>query len=144
MTNAPAQAPVPPQRIMSQLLFGKQLTASLSALARLGVADHLGDTAISADEIAGKVGAHAPSLFRVLVRAELPPHGRVLVCEQVMPAEPGPAPAKMLDIEMLVMTAGGKERTPKEFGELFASAGLKLGRVVTTPTPTFVIEALPA
>jgi hypothetical protein len=59
MTNAPAQAPVPPQRIMSQLLFGKQLTASLSALARLGVADHMGDSAISADELAGKVGAHA-------------------------------------------------------------------------------------
>jgi O-methyltransferase domain len=79
-----------------------------------------------------------------LIRAQLPPHGRVLVCEQVMPEEPGPAPAKMLDIEMLVMTVGGKERTPKEFGELFASAGLKLGRVVTTPTPTCVIEALPA
>src|SRR6478672_10358801 len=60
MTNAPAQAPVPPQRVMAQFLFGKQLTASLSALARLGVADHMGDTAISADELAGKVGAHAP------------------------------------------------------------------------------------
>ena len=66
MTNAPAQAPVPPQRVMAQFLFGKQLTASLSALARLGVADHMGDTAISADELAGKVGAHAPSLFRVM------------------------------------------------------------------------------
>ena len=39
MTNAPAQAPIPPQRVMAQFLFGKQLTASLSALARLGVAD---------------------------------------------------------------------------------------------------------
>ena len=56
----------------------------------------------------------------------------------------GPAPAKMLDIEMLVMTVGGKERTPREFAELFASAGLKLERIVTTPTPTCVIEALPA
>jgi hypothetical protein len=37
MTNAPAQAPIPPQRVMAQFLFGKQLTASLSALARLGV-----------------------------------------------------------------------------------------------------------
>ena len=46
MTNAPAPAPIPPQRVMSQLLFGKQLTASLSALARLGVADHMGDTPI--------------------------------------------------------------------------------------------------
>jgi hypothetical protein len=78
-----------------------------------------------------------------LIRAQLPEHGRVLLCEQVMPEEPGPAPAKMLDIEMLVMTVGGKERTRQEFGELFASAGLKLGRVVTTPTPICVVEALP-
>jgi hypothetical protein len=342
MTNAPAQAPVPPQRVMGQLLFGKQLTASLSALARLGVADHMGDTAVSVEELAAKVAAHAPSLFRVmrmlasvgvfnekpggkfaltpvgetlktdaqgsmramammlgdewsmhaytrmadcirtgvdgitmaygkpifdllaerpeqcetfqlamtggsaiaaqsilasydfsgierladiggghgillasilqrypqmqgmlfdlpevvagvrkdrleacggrlgveagsffervpegcdaymmkhiihdwsdehcrkilrLIRAQLPAHGRLLVCELVMPEEPGPAPAKMLDIEMLVMTVGGKERTPREFSELLASAGLTLGRVVTTPTPICVVEALPA
>jgi hypothetical protein len=45
---------------------------------------------------------------------------------------------------MLVMTVGGKERTEAEFAELFASAGFKLNRVVTTPTPTCVIEAVPA
>jgi hypothetical protein len=342
MTNPPAQPPIPPQRVIGQLLFGKQLTASLSALARLGVADHMGEGAIPVEELATKVGAHAPSLYRVmrmlasvgvfseepggkfaltpvgetlqteaqgsmramammlgdewsmhaytrmadcirtgvdgvtmaygkpifdllaerpeqcetfqramtggsaiaaqsilasydfggierladiggghgvllasilqkypamrgvlfdlpevvagvpqdrlaacggrlsveagsffervphgcdaymmkhiihdwsdehcrtilrLIRAQLPAHGRLLVCELVMPEEPGPAPAKMLDIEMLVMTVGGKERTPREFGELFASAGLKLGRVVTTPTPICVVEALPA
>jgi hypothetical protein len=86
---------------------------------------------------------HCRTILR-LIRAQLPAHGRLLVCELVMPEEPGPAPAKMLDIEMLVMTVGGKERTPREFGELFASAGLKLGRVVTTPTPICVVEALPA
>jgi cyclopropane fatty-acyl-phospholipid synthase-like methyltransferase len=79
-----------------------------------------------------------------LMREKLPKDGRVLVCEMVVTDEPGPTPAKMLDIEMLVMTVGGKERTPREFGELFASAGLKLGRVVTTPTPICVVEALPA
>jgi hypothetical protein len=86
---------------------------------------------------------HCRNILR-LIRAELPPHGRLLVCELVMPEEPGPAPAKMLDIEMLVMTVGGKERSPSEFAELFASAGLKLGRIVTTPTPISVVEALPA
>jgi hypothetical protein len=86
---------------------------------------------------------HCRTILR-LIRAQLPAHGRLLVCELVMPEEPGPAPAKMLDIEMLVMTVGGKERTPREFGELFASVGLKLGCVVTTPTPICVVEALPA
>ena len=84
---------------------------------------------------------HCRMILR-LVREQLPAEGRVLVCEQVMPDGPGPSPTKMLDIEMLVMTVGGRERTPQEFAALFASAGLKLGRVVTTPTPICVIEAL--
>ena len=50
-----------------------------------------------------------------LMREKLPKHGRVLVCEMVVSDEPGPTPAKLLDIEMLVMTVGGKERTPEEF-----------------------------
>ena len=79
-----------------------------------------------------------------LIREKLPKEGRVLVCEMVVPDEPGPSPAKMLDIEMLVMTVGGKERTAQEFGVLFASSGLRLKRIVPTSRPISVIEALPA
>mgnify|MGYP005848219787 CR=1 FL=1 len=333
--------PVPPQRIMFQLLFGKQLTASLGAIARLGVADHMGNDPVPVEELAARTGAHAPSLYRVmrmlaslgvfrqegrkfaltpvgallrtdaptslrymammlgddwsikayahmadcirsggdgitmaygkqifeffaehpeqaetfqramtngsviaansvlsaydfsgikrladvggghgillasilkrypkmqgvlfdlpevvagvpqsrlaecdgrleveagsffervpagcdaymmkniihdwsdehcrtilkLIREQLPRDGRLLLCELVVTDDPGPTPAKMLDIEMLVMTVGGKERTEAEFADLFASAGLKLNRVVETPTPTCVIEAVPA
>ena len=64
------------------------------------------------------------------MRDKLPKHGRVLVCEMVVSDEPGPTPAKLLDIEMLVMTVGGKERTPEEFGELFAASRLRLNRIV--------------
>ena len=80
----------------------------------------------------------------VLMREKLPKHGRVLVCEMVVSDEPGPTPAKLLDIEMLVMTVGGKERTPEEFRELFASSGLRLNRIVATDRPISVIEAVPA
>jgi hypothetical protein len=79
-----------------------------------------------------------------LMRAKLPPQGKVLVCDMVVSGEPGPTPAKMLDIEMLVMTVGGKERTPEEFAELFASSGLRLNRIVTTERPICVVEAVPA
>jgi hypothetical protein len=79
-----------------------------------------------------------------LMREKLPNDGRVLVCEMVVSDEPGPTPAKLLDIEMLVMTVGGKERTPEEFGDLFASAGLRLNRIVPTGRPISVIEAVPA
>jgi O-methyltransferase domain len=78
------------------------------------------------------------------MREKLPKDGRVLVCEMVVSGEPGPTPAKMLDIEMLVMTVGGKERTPEEFSELFESCGLKLSRIVPTGRPICVIEAIPA
>jgi hypothetical protein len=79
-----------------------------------------------------------------LMRDRLPPDGRVLVCDMVVSDDPGPTPAKMLDIEMLVVTVGGKERTEDEFRALFESAGLKLNRIVPTARPICVIEAVPA
>ena len=341
MVDTPVTAPLPPDAVMMQLLFGKQVTYSLAAMARLGVADQMGTTSISVDVLAGKVGAHAPSLYRVmrmlasvgvfretpgrqfaltlvgellktdqakslrymamlfgdewttrayehfadcvrtgadgvtkaygkhafelladcpdqaetfhqamtnssaiaaqalleaydfsgisrladvggghgmllaailrqypqmqgvlydlpevvaavparqfagcegqiciesgsffervpegcdayvmkhiihdwsddhcrkvlrLMRDQLPAQGRVLVCDKVVSDDPAPTPAKMLDIEMLVMTPGGKERTVEEFRDLFASAGLRLGRIVPTQNPICVIEAAP-
>jgi hypothetical protein len=80
----------------------------------------------------------------MLMRQKLPKDGRVLLCEMVVTDEPGPTPAKQLDIEMLVMTVGGKERTREEFAELFASSGLRLNRIVQTERPICVIEAVPA
>jgi hypothetical protein len=79
-----------------------------------------------------------------LMRKKLPKDGRVLLCEMVVSDEPGPTPAKLLDIEMLVMTVGGKERTEEEFRDLFAACGLKLSRIVPTGRPICVIEAVPA
>jgi hypothetical protein len=86
---------------------------------------------------------HCQTILR-LMRERLPKSGRVLVCDMVVSDDPAPTPAKMLDIEMLVMTVGGKERTAQEFEALFASSGFRLGRIVPTSRPLFVIEALPA
>ena len=76
-----------------------------------------------------------------LISEQLPADGRVLLCELVVPYDGGPAPAKMLDIEMLALTVGGKERTAAEFKELFASAGLRLTNIVPTQLPVCVLEA---
>jgi hypothetical protein len=76
-----------------------------------------------------------------LIREQLPPRGRVLLCELVIPEGPGPAPAKFVDLEMLALTVGGKERTKAEFRSLFQSAGLDLVRIVETQSPVCVIEA---
>ncbi|MGI9069982.1 MAG: methyltransferase [Bryobacteraceae bacterium] len=79
-----------------------------------------------------------------LIRRELPQNGRVLVCEQVVTASPEPTLAKFIDIDMLALTIGGKERTEAEFRDLFASAGLRLVKVIQTESPLCVLEARPA
>lgn len=72
------------------------------------------------------------------------PNAKVLVVEHVIPAPGVPSFGKMLDLEMLVVTPGGRERTESEFATLFAKAGLKLSRVVPLRTPVSVVEAVRA
>lgn len=69
--------------------------------------------------------------------------GKVLVVDNVIP--PGNAPhwGKMLDMNMLVLTPG-RERTEAEFRELFASAGLRVTRIVPTASPLCVVEGAAA
>ena len=66
------------------------------------------------------------------------PGSRLLVIEAVIPEGNTPHPGKFLDINMLAMT-GGKERTEKEFAELFAKAGLTLSGIIQTHSPLFSI-----
>lgn len=59
--------------------------------------------------------------------------GRLLVVEGVLPPRAEQASGIFWrDLEMLVMTAGGRERTEDEYRALFASAGFKLTRVIPT------------
>jgi hypothetical protein len=76
-----------------------------------------------------------------LMREKMVPGGRVLLYEMVVPEDASPSPAKVLDMEMLALTAGGRERTAAEFSSLFASAGLHLERIVHTAGPMCIIEA---
>jgi O-methyltransferase domain/Dimerisation domain len=70
-------------------------------------------------------------------------NGKVLLLEQVIGRPNEPSLAKWIDMEMLAM-AGGRERTEAEYAELFAKAGLRFARVVPTPSPFSVIEAVKA
>ena len=69
--------------------------------------------------------------------------GKVLLVESVIAPGNDPHLAKWIDIEMLTMPSG-KERTEKEFAELFVRAGLRLSRVVPTKSPVCVVEAVKA
>lgn len=66
---------------------------------------------------------------------------RVVLAESVIPSEDVPHPSKAIDVIMLAMTQGGRERTADEWQSLLDSAGFSLDRIVESPTMFSFIEA---
>jgi len=81
-------------------------------------------------------------------RAVLPPNGRILVIEFVLPhlvdhADPGLEHRLMSDLNMLA-TTGGKERSALEWNYLLKSASLQCHRIIPVPAQLVsIIEAAP-
>jgi len=73
----------------------------------------------------------------------MPPGGRLLIVEAVVSAGDEPDPAKILDLQMLLVP-GGQERSEDEYRVLLEKAGFRLTRVVPTRTSASIIEAVPA
>ncbi len=69
--------------------------------------------------------------------------GKLLVVDNVIQPGNDFAPGKFLDLQMLIFP-GGRERTEKEFRELFAEAGWRLTRVISLPIPESIVEGVPA
>jgi SAM-dependent methyltransferase len=68
---------------------------------------------------------------------------KLLVIEQVIPDDRGAEPFTLfMDLHMLAIHGAG-ERTVEEFGELFTTAGFRLGRVVPVDGAMRVLEASP-
>jgi hypothetical protein len=69
------------------------------------------------------------------------PGATLLVIDSVIEPGNGPQFAKLLDINMLVMTEGGRERTLAEFRDLLQRGGFALEREVPTSAGVSVLEA---
>ena len=70
------------------------------------------------------------------------PGSKVLLVESVVEEDDNaPSMSKVMDLNMLVMT-GGKERTEKEYAELFEKTGFRLVKVHPTPSPMQIVEAV--
>lgn len=70
------------------------------------------------------------------------PGATVLLVESVVEEDDAvPSMSKVMDLNMLAMT-GGKERTEKEYAALFEKTGFKLNRVIPTPSPMQIVEAI--
>jgi hypothetical protein len=76
-------------------------------------------------------------------RSAMAEGGRVLVIDTVIPPGNAPHGGKVLDV-MMMASLPGRERTEAEFRKLFAQAGLRLSRVLPTPTAMSITEAVAA
>jgi len=74
----------------------------------------------------------------------LGPRGKVLVVDPVVPPGNAPHYGKLLDLEMLVLTPRGRERTKTEFARLLRGASFRLSRVIATESPLSIVEAVKA
>jgi hypothetical protein len=67
----------------------------------------------------------------------------VVIAENLIPSDDRPHFGKLLDLAMLVIP-GGRERDESQFATLFASAGLRLNRIVPTAGELCAVEAVHA
>ncbi|WP_224247192.1 acetylserotonin O-methyltransferase [Hyalangium gracile] len=81
-------------------------------------------------------------ILEVTRKAAGGPGKKLLLMEMIVDPAPERALAgKLVDLLMLSML-GGRERTPKEFGELFAATGFQLTRVIPTMPPYTLVEGV--
>lgn len=77
------------------------------------------------------------------VREAIADDGRVLALEFAVPPGDEFHHSKYMDLNMLVLTEDGRERTEPEFRGLYRSAGFALTRVVPTGSPLSIVEGAP-
>jgi hypothetical protein len=79
-------------------------------------------------------------------REAMAPGAVLLVVEQVVPErlEPGPAARRVtrMDLQILVLTTGGRERTEHQFRSLLGQAGFELRAAIPTASSFHVLEAV--
>ncbi|HKS30725.1 MAG TPA: methyltransferase [Pyrinomonadaceae bacterium] len=75
-------------------------------------------------------------------RRSMKPEARLLLIEEIIAEDSEFAPAKVLDIQQLLMP-GGRERTAEEYKKLLEAAGFELTNIIQTPSSLSIIESKP-
>jgi SAM-dependent methyltransferase len=85
---------------------------------------------------------HARTILQNCHRA-MDASAQLVIIDVVLPQRPSPdaATGYIVDMNMLVLTPGGRERTHEEFQRLLESVGFELTRIVRTGGPTDIVEA---
>ena len=76
------------------------------------------------------------------IRQVIPPSGRLLVIEAVVPEGNDPSPSKLFDMFMMLFP-DGLERTEGQFRSIFKAGGFELAGVTPTPSAVSVLEGRP-
>jgi hypothetical protein len=84
------------------------------------------------------------SCIRLLtsIGESMPGKGKILIVDTVIGENNKAEFGKMFDLQMLIGTEEGKERTEAEFRTIFEAAGFSLSRVIKTVSPFCVIEGI--
>ncbi|MGH9690097.1 MAG: methyltransferase [Candidatus Acidiferrales bacterium] len=69
--------------------------------------------------------------------------GKLLVVDSVIQPGNDFSPSKFLDLQMLIFP-GGRERTEKQFRDLFTAAGWRMTRIIRTAVSDSIAEGVPA
>jgi len=75
------------------------------------------------------------------IRQYMPGNAKLLLIETIIKPDNKPSFGKFVDLQMLMGTEGGRERTLEEFRNILINAGFMLARIIDNATPFSFIEA---
>ncbi|MBW4633678.1 MAG: methyltransferase [Iphinoe sp. HA4291-MV1] len=84
---------------------------------------------------------HAIQILKNCYRV-MPKGGKLLLVQNVIVPGNEPALGKFTDLEMLLVTSGGRERTAVEFEKILIAAGFQLTQILPTGCPSSIVEAV--
>ena len=91
-------------------------------------------------DIAICVVTHSKS--EVTSHTTMSPTSKLLVIERILPEGNEYNTVRILDMHMLVLTSEGKERTEKEYRQLFESNGYSVNQLIRLPSFDYVFESV--
>lgn len=100
-----------------------------------------GDAYILKNTLTNWNDEHAIQILKNCYRV-MPQGGKLLMAQSVIASGNQPDIGKFTDLEMLLVTPGGRERSAAEFEQMLNAAGFQLTRILPTQSPSSIIEAI--
>lgn len=100
-----------------------------------------GDAYIMKNTLTNWDDEHAIQILKNCYRA-MPQGSKLLMAQSVIAPGNQPDIGKFTDLEMLLVTTGGRERSAAEFEQILNTSGFQLNRILPTQCPSSLIEAI--